>query len=76
MNEVSKVLHSGNPSQLYSEKFGYRIYLRDLRTLSDRNWLNDNVSSCFLSHRRSLTVPFSLLKRKRLAVAYHHLIEL
>ena len=40
---MSDVFRSGDASRLYSEKFGYRIYLRDLRTLSDRNWLNDNV---------------------------------
>ena len=53
LNEVSRVLHNGNTTQLYSEKFGYRIYLRDLRTLCDRSWLNDNVNMLVLSYRRS-----------------------
>lgn len=42
-----EVLKRGNPSKMYSSKFGYNIYLRDLRTLNDRQWLNDNVNLDF-----------------------------
>jgi len=76
LNEVSRVLHNGNPTQLYSEKFGYRIYLRDLRTLCDRSWLNDNVNLLVLSYRRSSIVPFSSQKRRHRTVASPHLSHL
>lgn len=44
IREVDSVLKDGDESQLYSTNGGYNIYLRDLRTLQDRRWLNDNVS--------------------------------
>ena len=59
IQEVDSVLTRGDESQLYSSKGGYNIYLRDLRTLQDRRWLNDNVLSLgFLDHR-SLIVVYS-----------------
>ena len=43
VSEVISILSGGDTTKLYSSKFGYNIYLRDLRTLRDRQWLNDNV---------------------------------
>lgn len=41
--EVNSILSRGDPRKMYSCKFGYNIYLRDLQTLRNGTWLNDNV---------------------------------
>lgn len=41
--EVRNILHRGDPRKEYSNVGGYSIHLRDLQTLSNGNWLNDNV---------------------------------
>ena len=59
IQEVDSVLTRGDESQLYSSKGGYSIYLRDLRTLQDRRWLNDNVLSLGILDHRLLIAVYS-----------------
>lgn len=46
-SEVEKLLRL-NRKDPYSEKFGYQIFQRDLDTLRDGNWLNDNIVNYFV----------------------------
>lgn len=62
IQEVDSVLTRGDESQLYSSKGGYSIYLRDLRTLQDRRWLNDNVLSLGILDHRLLIAVYSQQK--------------
>ena len=43
INEVHSILQRGDPRTEYSNLGGYSIMLRDLQTLRDSTWLNDNV---------------------------------
>lgn len=49
-NEISEVegLLYSNSKDPYSVKFGYQIFQRDLNTLREGNWLNDNIINCFV----------------------------
>lgn len=40
---MRNILRRGDPYKEYSNMGGYSIHLRDLQTLSNGNWLNDNV---------------------------------
>lgn len=47
--EVSRALKGGNCHEVLTEGFGLSLTRKDLQTLSNLNWLNDEVSShCFL----------------------------
>lgn len=41
--EVSRALKGGNPHEILSEGFGLSLTRKDLQTLSNLNWLNDEV---------------------------------
>ena len=42
--EVNRVLRGGSPHEVLSEGFGLSLTRKDLSTLSNLNWLNDEVS--------------------------------
>lgn len=44
--EVSNALRGGSSHDVLSEGFGLRLTRKDLQTLSNLNWLNDEVSPC------------------------------
>lgn len=44
--EVNRVLKGGNCHEVLSEGFGLSLTRKDLQTLSNLNWLNDEVSTC------------------------------
>lgn len=44
--EVNRVLRGGNPHEVLSEGFGLSLTRKDLQTLSNLNWLNDEVRKC------------------------------
>lgn len=47
--EVTRALKGGNCHEVLTEGFGLSLTRKDLQTLSNLNWLNDEVSSpCFL----------------------------
>lgn len=51
--EVNRVLKGGNCHEVLSEGFGLSLTRKDLQTLSNLNWLNDEVSiCCFITTRR------------------------
>lgn len=43
--EVYRVLRGGSSHDVLSEGFGLRLTRKDLQTLSNLNWLNDEVST-------------------------------
>lgn len=43
--EVNRVLRGGSSHDVLSEGFGLRLTRKDLQTLSNLNWLNDEVSA-------------------------------
>lgn len=43
--EVNRVLRGGSPHEVLSEGFGLSLTRKDLHTLSNLNWLNDEVSA-------------------------------
>lgn len=49
-NEISEVEEwfCSNRKDPYSVKFGYQICQRDLNTLREGSWLNDNIINCFV----------------------------
>lgn len=42
---VNRVLRGGNAHEVLSEGFGLSLTRKDLQTLSNLNWLNDEVST-------------------------------
>lgn len=44
--EVNRALKGGNCHEVLSEGFGLSLTRKDLQTLSNLNWLNDEVSIC------------------------------
>lgn len=44
--EVNRALKGGNCHEVLSEGFGLSLTRKDLQTLSNLNWLNDEVSTC------------------------------
>lgn len=47
--EVNRALKGGNCHEVLTEGFGLSLTRKDLQTLSNLNWLNDEVSAhCFL----------------------------
>lgn len=44
--EVNRALKGGNCHEVLSEGFGLSLTRKDLQTLSNLNWLNDEVSNC------------------------------
>ncbi|XP_038222917.1 sentrin-specific protease-like isoform X2 [Zerene cesonia] len=46
---VNKALGPGPPGQVFIEKFNLRITRRDLQTLHDLNWLNDEVINFYMN---------------------------
>lgn len=42
--EVNRVLRGGSPHEVLSEGFGLSLTRKDLHTLSNLNWLNDEVN--------------------------------
>uniref|UniRef100_A0A672H5C1 Sentrin-specific protease 1-like n=1 Tax=Salarias fasciatus TaxID=181472 RepID=A0A672H5C1_SALFA len=47
--EVNKVLRGGNPHEVLSEGFGLSLTRKDLQTLSNLNWLNDEVINFYMN---------------------------
>ncbi|CAN9516106.1 unnamed protein product [Ophioblennius macclurei] len=47
--EVSKVLRGGSPHEVLSEGFGLSLTRKDLQTLSNLNWLNDEVINFYMN---------------------------
>lgn len=43
--EVNRLLRGGSSHDVLSEGFGLSLTRKDLQTLSNLNWLNDEVSS-------------------------------
>ncbi len=43
--EVNKVVRGGSSHEVLSEGFGLSLTRKDLQTLSNLNWLNDEVST-------------------------------
>lgn len=43
--EVNRALRGGTPHEVLSEGFGLSLTRKDLQTLSNLNWLNDEVST-------------------------------
>lgn len=43
---MNRVLRGGNPHEVLSEGFGLSLTRKDLQTLSNLNWLNDEVCKC------------------------------
>lgn len=43
--EINRVLRGSNPHEVLSEGFGLSLTRKDLQTLSNLNWLNDEVSA-------------------------------
>lgn len=43
---MNRVLRGGNPHEVLSEGFGLSLTRKDLQTLSNLNWLNDEVRKC------------------------------
>ncbi|XP_056154551.1 sentrin-specific protease 1 [Lampris incognitus] len=48
-DEVSRVFRSGIPHEVLSEGFGLSLKRKDLQTLSQRNWLNDEVINFYMN---------------------------
>lgn len=42
---MNRVLRGGSPHEVLSEGFGLSLTRKDLHTLSNLNWLNDEVSA-------------------------------
>uniref|UniRef100_A0A8C7XZR3 SUMO specific peptidase 1 n=1 Tax=Oryzias sinensis TaxID=183150 RepID=A0A8C7XZR3_9TELE len=47
--EVSRALKGGNPHEILSEGFGLSLTRKDLQTLSNLNWLNDEVINFYMN---------------------------
>ncbi|XP_039903852.1 sentrin-specific protease 1 [Simochromis diagramma] len=47
--EVNRVLRGGNPHEVLSEGFGLSLTRKDLQTLSNLNWLNDEVINFYMN---------------------------
>uniref|UniRef100_A0A673BLA7 Si:dkey-21c19.3 n=1 Tax=Sphaeramia orbicularis TaxID=375764 RepID=A0A673BLA7_9TELE len=47
--EVNKVLRGGSPHEILSEGFGLSLTRKDLQTLSNLNWLNDEVINFYMN---------------------------
>lgn len=47
--EINKVLRGGNPHEVLSEGFGLSLTRKDLQTLSNLNWLNDEVINFYMN---------------------------
>ncbi|KAG7886411.1 hypothetical protein KL938_000064 [Ogataea parapolymorpha] len=59
---VEKFWRSSNPQLLVCSAFNIDIYTRDLKTLCDRKWLNDNVIDFYMSliNERAKSHPTTL----------------
>lgn len=44
--EIKSVFRGGNQDEVLSEAFRLTITRKDIQTLNNLNWLNDEVSSC------------------------------
>uniref|UniRef100_A0A3P9KCM5 Si:dkey-21c19.3 n=1 Tax=Oryzias latipes TaxID=8090 RepID=A0A3P9KCM5_ORYLA len=47
--DVSRALKGGNPHEILSEGFGLSLTRKDLQTLSNLNWLNDEVINFYMN---------------------------
>ncbi|XP_044208378.1 sentrin-specific protease 1 [Thunnus albacares] len=47
--EVNRVLRGGSPHEVLSEGFGLSLRRKDLQTLSNLNWLNDEVINFYMN---------------------------
>uniref|UniRef100_A0A8C5DDF8 Sentrin-specific protease 1-like n=1 Tax=Gouania willdenowi TaxID=441366 RepID=A0A8C5DDF8_GOUWI len=47
--DVNKALRGGNPHEVLSEGFGLSLTRKDLQTLSNLNWLNDEVINFYMN---------------------------
>ncbi|XP_053705004.1 sentrin-specific protease 1 [Synchiropus splendidus] len=47
--EVNRVLRGGSPHEVLSEGFGLSLTRKDLQTLSNLNWLNDEVINFYMN---------------------------
>ncbi|XP_040009491.1 sentrin-specific protease 1 isoform X1 [Xiphias gladius] len=47
--EVNRVLRGGSPHEVLSEGFGLSLTRKDLNTLSNLNWLNDEVINFYMN---------------------------
>ncbi|CAL1606189.1 unnamed protein product [Knipowitschia caucasica] len=47
--EINRVLRSSNPHEVLSEGFGLSLTRKDLQTLSNLNWLNDEVINFYMN---------------------------
>uniref|UniRef100_A0A665XCC3 Sentrin-specific protease 1-like n=1 Tax=Echeneis naucrates TaxID=173247 RepID=A0A665XCC3_ECHNA len=47
--EVNRVLRGGSPHEVLSEGFGLSLTRKDLHTLSNLNWLNDEVINFYMN---------------------------
>ncbi|KAM9342902.1 sentrin-specific protease 1 [Pholidichthys leucotaenia] len=47
--EVNRVLRGSNPHEVLSEGFGLSLTRKDLQTLSNLNWLNDEVINFYMN---------------------------
>ncbi|KAF0036276.1 hypothetical protein F2P81_011588 [Scophthalmus maximus] len=47
--EVNRLLRASNPQEVLSEGFGLRLTRKDLYTLSNLNWLNDEVINFYMN---------------------------
>ena len=56
MEEHVNVAMRGSPHEVLSEGFGLSLTRKDLQTLSNLNWLNDEVRKHYLVVHRTRTV--------------------
>lgn len=54
-DEVNQALKGGSQDEVLSEGFRLTITRKDLQTLSNLNWLNDEVSVLHLLHKNDQT---------------------
>lgn len=47
--EINRVLRGSNPHEILSEGFGLSLTRKDLQTLSNLNWLNDEVINFYMN---------------------------
>lgn len=57
--EVSRALKGGNCHEVLSEGFGLSLTRKDLQTLSNLNWLNDEVRTCCFITARWMSALWS-----------------